>query len=393
MNATRGVGLACLGLLALGACSVRDAVHLVVSRDPEVALESAARARLASYTYNPQGIARDMERARNQIESLLALLRGEAGAVWGEDDTIVPGRKRYVKYTQNYRSRAIIRFDAGMVRVETVDRDHPRRSLRTAIVSTLLTPNDPRAVDLYSDEPVRLSGQPYLHGLVRDHRGQPVDRPDEAEAFADYLLAHDVRERPSSDGGGGHTVLQVDIPMVNDHADRRAERYRPLVERYADRFGVSRSLVYAVIKTESDFNPFAVSHVPAYGLMQLVPATGGRDAYRHVNKRDRVPGREYLFDPGNNIELGVAYLQLVRDRYLAGIRDPVSLEYCTISAYNGGAGNVLRTFSADRGEAIARINELRPPEVYRRLRHEHRREETRQYLLKVLQARRRYSGV
>lgn len=393
MMRPRGVGLACGCLFVLAACTVSDAVHLVVNRDPEAALESAARARLASYTYNPQGIAADMKRARNQIDALMALLRGEAGAVWGDDDTIVPGRKRYVKYTQNYRSRAIIRFDAGLVRVETVDRDNPRQSLRTAIVSTLLTPNDPRAVDLYSDEPVRLSGQPYLHGLVRDHRGQSVDSPDEAESFAAHLLANAARERAAADGTGGKRVLYVDIPMVNDHGDRRAQRYRPLVERYASRFGVSRSLVYAVIKTESDFNPFAVSSVPAYGLMQLVPATGGRDAYRHVKKRDRVPGREYLFDPENNIELGVAYLQLVRDRYLAGIRDPVSLEYCTIAAYNGGAGNVLDTFSGDRGQAVARINALRPPEVYRRLRHEHRREETRKYLLKVLEARRQYSGV
>jgi len=267
-----------------------------------------------------------------------------------------------------------------------------RRSLRAAIVSTLLTPNDPRAVDLYSDEPVRLSGEPYLHGLLRDHRGRAVDSPDEAESFAAHLLANAARERAAAQGTAGKRVLYVDIPMVNDHEDRRAARYRSLVERHAGRFGVSRSLVYAVIKTESDFNPFAVSSVPAYGLMQLVPATGGRDAYRHVKKRDRVPGREYLFDPENNIELGVAYLQLVRDRYLAGIRDPVSLEYCVIAAYNGGAGNVLDTFSRDRGQAVARINELRPPEVYRRLRHEHRREETRRYLLKVLEARRQYSG-
>jgi len=385
--------LACMAALLPAGCSVSDAVHLATHRDPSAALESAARARLVRYTYNPQGIAADMERARNQINALVSLLRGEAGAVWGKDDTVVPGRKRYVKYTQNYRSRAIIRFDAGRVRVETVDPDNPRRSLRTAIVSTLLTPNDPRAVDLYSDEPVRLTGRPYLHGLVRDHRGRPIDEPGEADAFADHLLANDARERLASGGAAGHAVLYVDIPMVNDHADRRAERYRPLVERHADRFGVSRSLVYAVIKTESDFNPFAVSSVPAYGLMQLVPATGGRDAYRHVNERDRVPGPEYLFDPGNNIELGVAYLQLVRDRYLKGIRDPVSLEYCTIAAYNGGAGNVLRTFSADRRQAVARINELRPPEVYRRLRHEHSREETRQYLPKVLEARRRFSGV
>ena len=192
---------------------------------------------------------------------------------------------------------------------------------------------------------------------------------------------------------GTRRVLYTQMRMVPDHLARSARRYTPTVERYASQFGVSKSLVLAVIQTESNFNPFAVSSAPAYGLMQLVPASGGRDAYRYAQGRDRIPSREYLFNPENNIELGTAYLSLLDREYLGKIRNPVSREYCIIAAYNGGAGNVLKVFSRDRKQAVHRINTLSPDKVYTALRTQHPRDETRRYLEKVLAARRSFVRV
>ncbi len=137
-------------------------------------------------------------------------------------------------------------------------------------------------------------------------------------------------------------------------------------------------------------DPFAVSTAPAYGLMQLVPTSGGRDAYTEVKGRDGIPSKEYLFDGNNNIELGTAYLYLLDTRYLKAIRHPVSREYCSIAAYNGGAGNVLRVFAKDREKAVEVINNLSPAVVYERLRQQHSRDETRRYLGKVVTARKEF---
>ena len=41
--------------------------------------------------------------------------------------------------------------------------------------------------------------------------------------------------------------------------------------------------------------------------MQLVPTSGGREAYRKAKGQDVAPSRDYLFDPANNVELGTAY--------------------------------------------------------------------------------------
>lgn len=363
----------------LCACSTGELVNVALSENPE----SYVRNRVNSYKTDPVRFVNDFKRLKR-------LLSGEVSKEWGNNNVILPGKHKYVKYTQNYKSRAIINFDSGRITIETVDTKQPRVSLRNAIITTLLTPADPRAVDLYSAKTVKLSGTPYLYGLVRDHKGRFIDKPRRAERFADRLLTsktvHDMKWAK-----GKRKAHRVNIKMVNDHVDQRARRYAHLVEHYSGRFRVSRSLVYAIIKTESNFNPFAVSSAPAYGLMQLVPTSGGRDAFRHIKGKDHIPGRQYLFDATNNIELGTGYLDIISRKYLGAIRDPVSREYCSIAAYNTGAGNVLRVFSADRGQAVKIINSLSAAQVYKRLRKELKYAEARRYLWKVVDARKQFA--
>lgn len=375
---------ALLALPLLASCSVSEVVQIAVSRDPSSALDSMARNRAASYKTNPMRLVNDINRA-------VKLLRGNVGKRWGEGEVITADNKRYVKYTQNYKSRAIVHFDTGRVVIETLDEKSPQQSLQSAIITTLLTPDDPRAVDLYSDKSIRLSGRPYLYGLLEDHDGKAIGSPWRAERYAKYLLKHHTKNRSVKTAKGEQPVSYVTLQMVNDFENRQATRYREPVARYAKKFGVSRSLVYAIIKTESAFNPFAVSPAPAYGLMQLVPSTGGRDAYNYVKGYYHTPSKEYLFNPNNNIELGTAYISLLDREYLAAIDNPLSREYCTIAAYNGGAGNVFNLFSKNRDTAARRINSLSPAEVYRKLREQHPRDETRRYLVKVMDARRRFA--
>ena len=59
---------------------------------------------------------------------------------------------------------------------------------------------------------------------------------------------------------------------------RQAEQYRPVVEKYADRYNLSPDLVFAIIYTESDFDPDLISNRSAHGLMQVVPDTAGSAA-------------------------------------------------------------------------------------------------------------------
>ncbi|HUJ86510.1 MAG TPA: murein transglycosylase domain-containing protein [Burkholderiales bacterium] len=367
-------------------------VNIAASRDPEAALRGALKHRAELYERDPRVLLADLRAAKRDFSRLQAFLSGKARASWGPKEVKLPSRTRYVKYTQNYRSRAVVDFDTGEITVETVDRQEPGASLKNAIITTLLTPDDPRAVDLYSDKSVALtsSSQPYLLGLVLDREGKPIDSPAQAERFADYLLRARSATRDVKLRGGVAKALFVKIRMTPNFESSQARKYRPLVQRFAAQNNVSSSLVFAIIRTESNFNPFAVSPAPAYGMMQLVPASGGRAAYRRISGRDEMPTREFLFDAANNIELGTAYLALLSQDQLDVVANPVSREYCVISAYNTGPGNVLRAFAADRVAAVNRINAMQPPAVYDRLRRHLPYRETRRYLVKVVEFRREF---
>lgn len=379
-------------LSAARAPSVRTITSIASAPDRDAALRKLLEQRRAAYERDPRVILADVRGLQRDYQRLTSALFGKASGSWGKKETRLPTRTHYVKYTQNYRSRAIVDFDAGEITVETVDEKAPRESLKSAIVTTLLTPDDPRAVDLFTDKPVELTSarEPYLLGLVQDGKGKPIATPAQAEAFAGEAIGKQAKTREVAVQDGAKQALYVKIRMVANFASKQAEKYRPIVEKFAAQYKVSPSLVYAIIRTESNFNPFAVSAAPAYGMMQLVPASGGREAYRYAKGRDEMPSRDYLFDAHNNIELGTAYLDVLFDKQLDYVTNPVSREYCVISAYNTGPGNVLRAFASDRVAAVNAINSLQPPGVYERLRTHLPYEETRAYLARVVGFRRQF---
>jgi soluble lytic murein transglycosylase-like protein len=98
-------------------------------------------------------------------------------------------------------------------------------------------------------------------------------------------------------------------------------RYDHHISEAARRYGVPFSLIKAIIKAESDFDPYAVSRKGARGLMQIMPETA----------RDVVVGD--VFDPRENILGGVRYLTELLSQFRGNV--PLAL-----AAYNAGPTKV-----------------------------------------------------
>jgi hypothetical protein len=131
----------------------------------------------------------------------------------------------------------------------------------------------------------------------------------------DYKL---VRHSRTSKGAGALVSSRRIAYAVTDPG-----AYDRLIRRTASAHQVDASLVKAVMHIESAFNPHAVSHMGAQGLMQLMPETAQRY------------GAEDLFDPVQNVRAGVLYLKDLQKMFKNNTR-------LVLAAYNAGENAVLR---------------------------------------------------
>jgi len=99
--------------------------------------------------------------------------------------------------------------------------------------------------------------------------------------------------------------------------------YRELVEAAAARYNVDADLITSVIAVESNFDPKAVSHKKARGLMQLLPETAARLGVRNIE------------DPQENIDAGTRYLRDLLQKYNNNL-------VLALAAYNAGPERIQR---------------------------------------------------
>lgn len=188
-----------------------------------------------------------------------------------------------------------------------------------------------KAVELYC-EAARLGdieAQYNLGWMLANGRGLPKD-----EATAAYFFTMAAKQ---GDALSIRMLRQVGEPVskvpaclfdaeghdILDNALPQHQKVLGLVQQLAPQYGVSPRLAMAIMRTESNFNPAAISPKNAQGLMQLIPETAERF---NVKKP---------FDPEQNIRGGLAYLRWLL-AYFQGNIDLVA------AGYNAGEGAVNR---------------------------------------------------
>ena len=133
-------------------------------------------------------------------------------------------------------------------------------------------------------------------------------------------------------------VLSIAIGLFTDRLWNAVDEanhplpYREDVAKYSLEYGVPEPLIYAVIKTESGFDPLAESSVGARGLMQMMePTFAEMTGEKYLG--EHLPF-DSLFIPEVSIRYGTYYLKYLYDMF--------ENWHHVIAAYNGGLGNVRK---------------------------------------------------
>ena len=154
-----------------------------------------------------------------------------------------------------------------------------------------------------------------IQGIVRGTDFHPEKASVQKFAGADFrnILAETAK--------GGSTG-EVNSIRSGAALPKRALQYEAIFDEASRTYGVSKSLLLAVAKQESNFDANSVSHAGAQGIMQLMPGTA------------KTLGVKNAFDPYENIMGGA---KLLRDNIRAFGSVPLAL-----AAYNAGPGAVKK---------------------------------------------------
>jgi len=326
-------------------------------------------------------VTKEFDQYKKEQEQLLKQFKEEVEKKW--DSFRFSSPTEHVDYDKDLNARGSIDFDKGKIEIEILIDDDPSLNKNEREEKAKLKLE--KKLKQISTK-VAQDKKPILKDQLQTKSGKKITKQNVDKFAKESIQSQKLKlRRIKSKDGKKRIKYTANVYMLPDHLDKRAERFRSEVLKQSKRFNIDPAVAFAIMHTESSFNPNARSHIPAYGLMQLVPSSGARDAYNYVYKRDKVLKGKYLYNPENNIELGCAYIRKLRYEYFKGIKDNQSAYYCTISAYNTGAGNVAKAFTGKTKlkPAVVKINQRNSKQVYQYLLKNLPYNETKKYLRKV----------
>lgn len=316
--------------------------------------------------------------------------------VWQQSE--ISNQEAWVEYSSDLQKKIVIDFALNEIRFsyKTNDGQYSLEEIKNAILLTdinrLLQKTERQAAQsdpinnklMVGRNPEKILNQPLLSEMSLLYGS--IEKAEEKLASAALVMEE------STDKGN---VIIVTIPLPKELPFKRAEKYLASAKQAAKKWQIDPALVMAIAHTESHFNPLARSHIPAFGLMQIVPSSAGKDASKLMYGKSRLLTSDELYNPDFNLDTGSAYLSMLQTRYLKRITDPQSRLYCTIAAYNTGTGNVAKAFigRASMQRAHPVINQLSAERVFEILKSDLPYAETRKYLLKVTDQMVNYSDL
>ncbi len=351
-------------------------------------------------------IEEDFNKYNKIIAEELKLYKKNLEQYW--KDGRIPDKNVWIEYSDDFSKRKIVDFEKNTITIESyVDKNTSLEKIQKNFMKdfgNLILEDISSAYK--KDKLMEIVEKRFERELNNYTRGNTDKKPLLADIYLekdgnkDLILTkkdiiktleiakNEVKKEMIKEKdvkGKNKKIVSITMNMPSNTTLKKAKSFEDDVLKYSKKEKIAPNLVYAIIHSESSFNPMARSHIPAYGLMQIVPKSAGLDISKRIYGNEKILSPKFLYNSSNNIMAGTTYLNILYYSYLANIKDELSRYYCTIAAYNTGAGNVARTFtkSTNIKEASKIINKMSPKEVYNKLLKDLPYDETKNYLKKV----------
>lgn len=332
-------------------------------------------------TYKNQ-INKEFQVYKKAYKESLDEYKTSIGKNWPKKE--ISSKHKWVEYSKDYNQKKSIDYKNNEINIEVLAKNskEAKEKIKKAFV------------DIYEKDLNKALKDDLLENKISKKIKKPIPSVKSKQKLIKNILSKknkkNILENIENDklkkiSYKGKTIYKHKIKFPSKSTINKARNYSKKVKEQALKTKIPEELIYAIIHSESSFNPMARSHIPAFGLMQIVPRSAGIDTYRFLYGKKKLLSSSFLYEPKNNILIGSNYLHILYFKYLKNIKDPVSRLYCAIAAYNTGAGNVSRAFigSTNINKASKTINTMSSDEVYETLEKKLPYEETKKYLKKV----------
>lgn len=298
----------------------------------------------------------------------------------------LPSQKQWVGYSDDLNQRTTVDFDSGAITVE-VNQSLTAQQVSVLAKQTISTLTNTSISDTLAKDPIV---QSVNKKLTKTGKQLAINKSNNT-----LLAQKHIGELSSITSLAQPKKTVITIPLRPNLLSENAQRYYPLAQKQAVKWNIPTSLILAIIHTESSFNPLARSHIPAFGLMQIVPGSAGKDVTQFLTGQVSVLSPSQLYSAEQNIEAGSVYLHLLMSRYFKNVKDNRNKLYMAIAGYNTGPGNVARAVSNTTSlkKATQAANQQTSQQLYFQLIENLPHQETVNYLQKVLKRTTYYNNL
>ena len=369
------IGLSCFSSLAV--------VHASDSVD---AFEKKKASMLSSFESSKKENVDKFEQSKTSYLSAFNKAKEKLSKTW--DIPELTNKSKWVQYSNNDQVKRSVDFETGSVVVEVVGNDLSEEQINKIIKGQVSELENQTTTNAYTKDSVLAATK------IKPNKIESKAKVLPDVSSKELLMA---QTKSSYTQKNGLKVTRVSMAVPQNKVAKRAMIYLPHVSKTSEKWGVEPELILAIMHTESHFNPMAQSHIPAYGLMQVVPTSAGRDVTKIYLGKEQLLSPEILFNPEFNIDIGTAYLNILDTRYLKRVDNKQSRMYLSIISYNGGIGAAAKVINGNRNSKLSSLavnaNKLTPDEIYHKLSKGHPAKEARDYLKKVNDKREYYAKV